>query len=290
MPTFNSEELLEKSIESVISQTYKCFELLIIDNNSTDNTSQIISKYKDSRITYIKISNKGIIAKSRNLGIEISRGNWIAFLDSDDIWFPKRLEKICQLITKKKDLDVITTNEYKVFKNSKRREKLFYGISSKNKYKSLLLYGNRLSPSATVVRKKFLKINSISFCEKKEFVTVEDYDLWLTIANKNAKFYFLKTFQGEYLIHEKNTSAKISTHNLNLKNLLKYHVYQVQNFDKNKEELFFKLMNSREFIFSIKKRNFKEAFFIMNKSPNFIFRFLLLKTFNKIKDELFFFK
>ena len=66
MPTYNSAEFIEKSIESVLSQTYKYFELLIIDNNSTDNTSQIISKYKDSRISYTKIFNKGIIAKSRN--------------------------------------------------------------------------------------------------------------------------------------------------------------------------------------------------------------------------------
>ena len=89
----------------------------------------------------------------QNLGIEIARGNWIAFLDSDDIWFPERLEKIYQLISIKKNLDVITTNEYKVFDSSKRRKKLFYGISRNNQYKSLLLYGNKLSPSATLVNK-----------------------------------------------------------------------------------------------------------------------------------------
>jgi len=255
IPTYNNALLLKKSIYSVVSQTFDNFELIIIDNFSTDKTSEVISEFKDSRISHNKIRNNGIIAKSRNLGIKLAKGEWIAFLDSDDIWYPKRLEKISKFLTKEYDFDVITTNEYKVFDKSSTKKKLFYGLKGTNKYRSLLLFGNRLSPSATLVRKKFLDKHSIYFKENKEFITVEDYDLWLMLAFNNAKFLFLKSFEGEYLMHGNNASNKINLHNKNLLNLLKYHVYKVQKFDKKKDTLFAKILNFRKFSFSIKDKN-----------------------------------
>ena len=118
-----------------------------------------------------------------------------------------------------------------IFDKSSNRQKLFYGLKSNNKYKSLLIYGNRLSPSATVVRKSFLEKHSLYFRENKDFITVEDYDFWLMLAFNNAKFLFLKSFEGEYLMHLNNSSNKKNLHNKNLLSLLKYHVYKVQRFD-----------------------------------------------------------
>jgi len=92
MPSFNHVNFIKIAIESVIKQTYSNWELVIIDNNSTDGTKELISEFKDSRIKVYCISNNGIIAHSRNFGVIKSDGEWIAFLDSDDYWLPEKLE------------------------------------------------------------------------------------------------------------------------------------------------------------------------------------------------------
>ena len=82
IPTYNNAEFWRKALKSVIGQTYNSWEAIVIDNNSTDQTDEVINKFQDIRIKYYKISNYGIIAKSRNLGISLAKGEWIAFLDS----------------------------------------------------------------------------------------------------------------------------------------------------------------------------------------------------------------
>ena len=96
LPTYNQSEFLKKSIKSILSQTFKNWELLIINNNSSDNTDSVIESFKDDRIKVYRINNENILAKSRNLGIKNSSSEWLCFIDSDDIWHPKKLE-----ITKK---------------------------------------------------------------------------------------------------------------------------------------------------------------------------------------------
>ena len=92
MPAYNSEKYIAESIESVLNQTFKNFEIIVVDDGSTDNTRKIISDYKDNRIRYYYQENLGSGA-ARNLGLSNSRGNWIAFLDSDDLWNPVKLEE-----------------------------------------------------------------------------------------------------------------------------------------------------------------------------------------------------
>ena len=94
IPSFNHGKFIHKAIESVINQTYRNWEAFIIDNNSTDETNNILNYYKDIRIKKLKIENDGVIAKSRNLGIKAAKGDWIAFLDTDDWWTEDKLE-IC---------------------------------------------------------------------------------------------------------------------------------------------------------------------------------------------------
>ena len=98
MPTYNQEEYISDSVDSVLGQTYHHYELIIINNHSEDGTEEIVRSYSDPRIQYYKFNNHGIIAASRNYGIRLSKGKYIAFLDSDDIWLPKKLEKQAQMM------------------------------------------------------------------------------------------------------------------------------------------------------------------------------------------------
>ena len=79
IPSYNHGKFIQKAIDSVINQTYQNWEAFIIDNNSTDETNKILNNYKDIRIKKLKIENDGVIAKSRNLGINAAKGDWIAF-------------------------------------------------------------------------------------------------------------------------------------------------------------------------------------------------------------------
>jgi len=93
-PVYNAEEFLRETIESVLNQTYEDFEYLLIDDCSTDSSAEIVKSYKeDSRIKYIKLKENSGAAVARNTGLENAEGRYIAFIDSDDKWYPEKLEK-----------------------------------------------------------------------------------------------------------------------------------------------------------------------------------------------------
>lgn len=94
-PVYNSEEFLKETIESVMNQTYENLEYILIDDCSTDRSATLIRKYqeKDSRIQYIKLKKNSGAAVARNTGLENAKGRYIAFIDSDDVWYPEKLKK-----------------------------------------------------------------------------------------------------------------------------------------------------------------------------------------------------
>lgn len=93
MPSYNTAKYISESINSVIEQTYKNWELIIVDDCSTDNTDEVVAQYDDPRIIYLKNEKNSGAAVSRNKALRAAKGEWIAFLDSDDLWEPTKLEK-----------------------------------------------------------------------------------------------------------------------------------------------------------------------------------------------------
>jgi len=206
IPTYNSGGFLRCALKSVFDQSYPVAEVLIIDNYSTDDTSSVIDEFADQRIRYFKIHNGGVIAKSRNIGIDNANSTWLAFLDSDDLWYPYRLESIYNRIESIKNIDVVTTDETLVDLGTGERKRIFHGPGNKDMYRSLLWNGNCLSPSATVVSRRFLDQRSLRFRENPRFITAEDYDFWLLLARHGAKFSFIRSVHGDYNVHAKNAS------------------------------------------------------------------------------------
>ena len=238
IPTYNHEVFLEKAVKSVLNQTFNNYEIIIVDNYSDDNTENLIKNLNNKNIKFIKNRNYGILAKSRNIGIDQSRSEWIAFLDSDDIWWQDRLKVLFDFIKKYNNYDVICTNELEINKINNRKKVLKYGPYQNNFYKILIKYGNCLSTSASIVKKKYLVDNQIFFSEEKDFAPYEDYDFWMIIAKNNGKFKFLNRVLGEHLFHQESWGEKNkSLLKKSTLSILKHHVFNVQNFTNRKKNL-----------------------------------------------------
>ena len=198
LPTFNHAKFLKKAIESVINQSYINWELIIIDNNSTDDTFEIVNSYSDRRIIYSKINNNGVIAASRNHGIRLSNGSWIAFLDSDDWWNNNKLSRSVEYINEGKfdliyhDLFLVNKPNQQSFKRLARSRNLYSPI-----FEDLLLNGNGISNSSVIVRKDLLEEIGLISCDTNK-ITWEDYDCWLRISKKTNRFYYIKETLGYY--------------------------------------------------------------------------------------------
>lgn len=237
IPTFNHAHFLGRALQSVLSQTYQHYEILVIDNNSQDNTYHVVNSFRDSRIRLITIENNGVIAASRNLGIREARGEWVAFLDSDDYWYPEKLKRMLSVIQFDSLIDVLSNDELMVDISTGVRKIFRYGPYENNFYKSLLMGGNRMSTSATMIRLKFLALHNLSFDETREYITVEDYDLWLNLARLGARFNFLNEVLGEYTIHGSNNSSQLFRHWGGLEAVLRNHVFKLQQFHRSPERL-----------------------------------------------------
>ena len=203
IPTYNRADLIPNAIQSVLNQTYQNWELIIVDNYSDDGTKEVIDSFKDSRISMLLLPRTGSVAASRNFGVHHSKGEWIAFLDSDDWWFPEKLNSVRETI--QSDADLIYhdlqiasgPNDAKFHRKTKSR-KLKDPI-----FLDLLLNGNDIALSSVTVRKSiFMKVNGMN--ESPTFYAIEDYEIWLRIAQITKLFVHIPKALGAYRVHDGN--------------------------------------------------------------------------------------
>ena len=202
IPTYNHGNYIGKCIESIICQTYNNWEAIIVNNNSTDNTIEIIKNFNDNRISVLNINNQGIIAKSRNIGIQHAKGDYIAFLDSDDWWYSNKLDVI---MSKKEDADFIY-HHLDIYRNDKKTNKKHRVRPLKTPvFEDLMINANAITNSSVVVKKNIL-LKAGSLSEDVELKAVEDYDLWLKISRVTNSFLLIPEYLGGYLISGSNSS------------------------------------------------------------------------------------
>jgi len=175
VPTYNRGWIINEAIDSVLSQDRDGFELIVVDDGSTDNTQEIVSSYRD-RIKVIKQENKGVSA-ARNKGIVSSSGTHIAFLDSDDLWLPGKLETQLDFFRSNPDALICQTEEIWV-RNGRRvnpgkRHKKVSGFFFE---KSLELC--MVSPSAVMMKRDLFNMSGLF---DETLPACEDYDMWLRI-------------------------------------------------------------------------------------------------------------
>lgn len=199
MPVYNGGKYLAKSIQSIFDQTYKNFELLIINDGSSDNGEKIIKNFKDYRIRYLKnASNLGLI-KTLNIGIDESNSEYIARMDQDDISLPRRLEKQIKFMDDNPEIGVAGS-----------WAKMFGDINYVNKHyaeheelKAHLLFNTCFVHPAVIFRSNILKNKNLRYNEEDE--GAEDYGFWVSLVDK-TKFANISEILLNYRMHQANMS------------------------------------------------------------------------------------
>jgi glycosyltransferase involved in cell wall biosynthesis len=225
MPAYNEEKYISEAINSVINQTFKDWELIIINDASTDKTKEIVEKFikKDKRIKLINNKTNKFQSAAREKGKKQAKGKYIAFLDADDKYLKNKLEKQINFLEKHPDIDLVYTNMLRVFKNGEKS--LIQGIKFEEDPRKLLLKAmkrkdlgkikahklinfkkrKRLIPSASVILKRSV-FNKVQY--DKKLKVSEDYDLWYQIIGKGFKLAKIPIVTYLYRIHEGNTMKR----------------------------------------------------------------------------------
>jgi len=209
MPAFNCKNFISESITSVISQTYSNWELVIVDDCSTDGTDKIIKKYvkSDSRVKYFKHDENSGAAIARNTAISKARGKYIAFLDSDDIWFTQKLKTQIKFMEELK-IYFTCTSYNKIDENSQSLNQIIHTQESFD-YEGVLKTcpGN----STVIYDAESLGKFQISNIKKRN-----DYVMWLKVIKQAKQLYGIKEVLSSHRIRKGSLSSK-------KKDLVKYH-------------------------------------------------------------------
>ena len=204
IPTYNTEKYIEKCIQSVLEQTYTDYEIIIVDDCSTDNSMDVVARFKDPRIKVIKNEINRGPSYSRNRGIQLSKGDFIALLDSDDWWTPNRLEVMMDFI-ESHHADVLFDNVLYIREGEEKPYTTYYqfkGITVDKAQQVTPEYfvNNDLGILKAIIRKEIIMDHSIQY---EESITYgEDFIFYLEIITRTTKVWLLKEGYYYYLSRE----------------------------------------------------------------------------------------
>lgn len=228
MPAYNAERYIAQAIESVIAQSYKNWELIIVDDGSTDNSAAIIKGYceQQSKIVYLHQSN-GKQGKARNLGISRSKGVYIAFLDADDLWTAEKLQFQISCFNERQELDLLFSQGHflheQTTSNFNVEIKATWNLSDLESF----INGNKIPIASVMLKKKaILKVGGFSISNNTQFG--EDYLLWLKLLSTNHIFSSVNQRLFYYRIHGKQATKNNKLDHIKLLDLYIdfYHYYK----------------------------------------------------------------
>ena len=210
IPTYNQAELLADCLDSVFAQSFGDFEVLVVNNFSTDDTGPILDRFVGQvgdRLKRVDFANQGSIAAGRNRGAALARGEWLAFLDSDDLWEPEKLA-VC--------LEAVQTADFCCHPVHLLKDGQWIGEAGRLSlgeldYKNYLFSGNKVVTS-TVMVKRAAFVAQRGFNEAQALITAEDWDLWLRLVRAGAKPVVVDRNLGQYRLHGGSSSNKVRLH------------------------------------------------------------------------------
>ncbi len=203
IPAFNAGKYIEEALNSVFSQTYRQFEIIMVDDCSTDNTKEILEKYK-SKIHLITLQTNQGEAHARNTAINEAQGEYISFLDADDMWRPTKLEKQVSYLDAHPEIGFLYSNAtcFKVVNNEKQIIREFHLDFTGDVFKELF-WSNFVPGHTPMVRADILKTVGLFDENVRLKKAAADYDLWLRIS-RVTNFGHLSEVLADYRIHDTN--------------------------------------------------------------------------------------
>jgi len=207
IPVYNGEKYIEECLRSVYQQSYHPIEIIVIEDGSTDNSLNLIKQMPGEK-KVIPQQNKDV-SQARNVGIKNSKGQFIAFLDQDDVWEKEKLEKQVNAFREEPDMDLVFTDSFKFNDEGEKRHpidkhKIASQLNDQNLF-STLIRKNVLMPSAVMVKKESIEKAGLF---DPGFKTCGDYEMWLRMAALGMKFLYLPEPLALYRQHAKNTYKK----------------------------------------------------------------------------------
>lgn len=204
MSAYNSEKYVAEAIESILNQTFKDFEFIIVNDGSTDKTAEIIAQYakSDKRIKFIDNKNNAGIVAALNQGLDFCNGEYVARMDSDDISLPERFAKQVKYMDGHPECGALGAWTEKFGPSVKRNDGVRY--RSKLKLLDFIIYGNCVVNPTAMVRRSILIDNNIKY--KSEYKYAEDYAFWVEVC-KHAEIHNLQEILLKYRWHDSNVSV-----------------------------------------------------------------------------------
>lgn len=238
MPSYNTANFIKETIDSVLNQTYQNFEIIIVDDCSTDNTDEVVAGIKDERIKYIKNEKNSGAAISRNRALREAKGKWIAFLDSDDVWLPEKLEK--QIAFMKKNGYKFSYTGYEEVDEESNPTGV--SVTGPKKITKAGMYNYCWQGCLTVM----YDADAMGLIQIADLKKNNDYAMWLKVIEK-ADCYLLDEKLAKYRIR----SGSISRHS-KLK-LIKHH-YLLYKLGENRNCIASSILTVRNLFFGVIKK------------------------------------
>ncbi|MBQ2873143.1 MAG: glycosyltransferase family 2 protein [Bacilli bacterium] len=240
MPSYNTAKFIEESIKSVLDQTYTNWELIIVDDCSKDNTDEVVKKFlSDKRIKYLKNKKNSGAAFSRNYALREAKGKFIAFLDSDDLWFPDKLEKQLQFM-EKNNYAFTYTNYKEIDEKSKDLNVI---VTGPKKISKTGMYNYCYPGCLTVI----YDVEKIGLIQIENIPKNNDYAMWLKVIKKSKNCFLLNEVLASYRkrSHSISSGSKLK--------LIKHH-YILYKIGEKKNSITSIILTLRNIFFGILKK------------------------------------
>lgn len=271
MPAYNAEQTISESIESVLKQTYQNWELLVVNDGSTDNTSNIVNFFNDARIILIEQVNGGV-ANARNNALKSANGKYIAFLDSDDLWLEEKLERQIKKLLETNSV-MVHSKTLCFGSNPVKTTDCMVHVELNFEDKEKILIYNFISILTVVVAKSV--IDEIGYFDE-ELKGTEDWDMWIRILQK-YNIVYIDDFLTKYRVSSSGLSGNLQKHFIEEQKVWDKHT-SLYSSEINRYRLWF--ANKKQFIIAKQSKRYLESirhFLKLLKKPLLLKNFIILK-------------
>ena len=221
LPVYNGSRYIGETINSILNQTYSHFELIIVDDCSTDNTAEIVASFVDKRIIYHRNKKNSRIVYTLNRALDLSTGRYCARIDADDIALPTRLEEQVTFLEHKPEYAMVDTVQDCINEDGERIGRYNSNVTEEKDIKQTMPKTNCLGHPSIMIRSEVLKIY------RYRNIVYEDYDLWLRMLNDGLRIYKMEKPLTLFRVHSfslTGTAHASNKHFINIGNTKKFYI------------------------------------------------------------------